>query len=72
VAVAALALAAVVPAIKPGLAHTLAGHHALATGQLLTLAGSAALAAGVLRQVLWDDRPVTSRLSHLPWSERAR
>jgi hypothetical protein len=71
-AVAALTLAVVVPAIKPGLAHTLDGHHALAAGQLLTLAGSVALAAGVLLQVLWDDRPVTYPLSHLPWKGRAR
>jgi hypothetical protein len=72
VAVAALVLAAVVPAIKPGLARTLNGTHALAAGQLLTLAGSVALAAGVLLQVLWDDRPVTYPLTHLPWRGRAR
>ena len=72
VAVAALTLALVVPAIKPGLAHTLSGPDALAVGQLLTLASSVALAAGVLLQVLWDDRPVTYPLSHLPWRGRAR
>ena len=72
VAVAALTLAAVVPAIKPGLAHTLNGPRALPAGQLLTLAGSVALAAGVLLHVLWDDRPVTYPLSHLPWRGRAR
>jgi hypothetical protein len=72
VAVVALTLAAIVPAIKPGLARTLSGPHALAAGQLLTLAGSVALAAGVLLQVLWDDRPVTYPLTHLPWKGRTR
>ncbi|ONH38293.1 hypothetical protein BL254_00670 [Protofrankia sp. BMG5.30] len=93
VGVASLALAAVVPAVKPGLASTIAGASATAPGVTgpgvvglvtvdpgvaggpavpLTLAASVGLAAGVLLQMLWDDRPVTYPLTHLPWRGRAR
>lgn len=69
VSVAAVGLAAVVPAVVPALA---AGLHGAAPGELLVLAGAVGLAAGVLLQVLWDDRPVTFPLAHLPWKGRDR
>ncbi len=72
VGVASLVLATVVPAVKPGLAQTLAGPGATPPAALLTLAASVGLAAGVLLQMLWDDRPVTYPLTHLPWRGRAR
>ncbi len=72
VGVASLVLAAVVPAVKPDLAQTLAGPGATPPAVLLTLAASVGLAAGVLLQMLWDDRPVTYPLTHLPWRGRAR
>ncbi len=72
VGVAALVLAAVVPAVTPDLAHKLAGPGAASPAELLMLAASVGLAAGVLLQILWDDRPVTYPLTHLPWRGRAR
>lgn len=78
--VAAITLTAVVPAVKPGLAETIAGTgggaaagtEPLAVGPMTVLAASVGLAAGVLLQVLWDDRPVTYPLTHLPWRGRVR
>ncbi|WP_239339341.1 hypothetical protein [Frankia sp. CiP3] len=72
VGVASLVLALIVPAVGPGLAGTLAGHCATPPAELLTLAASVGLAAGVLLQMLWDDRPVTYPLTHLPWRGRTR
>lgn len=71
-AVAVITLVVVVPAVKPTLHNTLSTPNALAIGPATVLASSVGLAAGVLLQVLWDDRPVTYPLSHLPWRGRAR
>ncbi|SNQ50506.1 conserved membrane hypothetical protein [Frankia canadensis] len=72
VAIAAITLAAVVPAVAPGIDETINGPTAASAAQTLTLAAAVSLAAGVLLQVLWDDRPATYPLTHLPWKGRTR
>jgi hypothetical protein len=72
IGVAGLVLAFVVPAVKPSLADKLAALAGPATAARLLLCAAVGLAAAVFLQVLWDDRPVTYPLSHLPWTGRAR
>jgi hypothetical protein len=72
IGVAALVLAFVVPAVKPSLADKLAALTGTGTAAKLCLCAAVGLAAAVFLQVLWDDRPVTYPLSHLPWTGRVR
>ncbi|HEX5493042.1 MAG TPA: hypothetical protein VFX70_00525, partial [Mycobacteriales bacterium] len=72
VAVAAILFAAVIPAVAPDLAATLATLSGRAAAGDLLLAAGAGLATGAFLQVLWDDRPVTYPLTHLPWRGRER
>jgi len=73
VGIAALTLAALtLAALAPDLAGKISGSRGLAAGQVLTLAASIGLAAAVLLQIIWDDRPATYPLTHLPWKGRSR
>ncbi len=72
VGVVALAFATVVPSLVPKLGGPLASMSGPAMAAAVLFAACVGLAAGVYAQVLWDDRPVTYPLTHLPFRGRER